>query len=186
MYFGMCNAPAFFQRTMQSDFALFLEKYRENAGQYMDDWWIATADNAEGRALHTEAIHAFLSRCEEKSYYLKASKCKIMRPQITLLGWLVTGEGLCIDPSKVTGILEWPRTLTSVKQVQKTMGVLGYQRPFIRDFAKIARPIVELTKKGTPDKHLKHSFRKSQQHQYWRTLIWNDHSRWKWTHLPMQ
>jgi len=38
-----------------------------------------------------------------------------MRPQITLLGWLVTGEGLRIDPSKVTGILEWPRMLTSVK-----------------------------------------------------------------------
>jgi len=30
------------------------------------------------------------------------------------------------------------------------MGVLGYQRPFIRDFTKIARPIVELTKKSTP------------------------------------
>jgi len=45
---------------MQSDFAPFLEKYRENAGQYMDDWWIATADDTEGRALHTEAIHAFL------------------------------------------------------------------------------------------------------------------------------
>jgi len=152
MYFGMCNAPAFFQRTMWSDFAPFLEKYRENAGQYMDDWWIATADNVEGRALHTEAIHAFLSLCEEKSYYLKASKCEIMRPQITLLGWLVTGEGLRIDPSKVTGISEWPRMLTSVKQVRKTMGVLGYQRPFIRDFAKLARPIVELTKKGTPFK----------------------------------
>jgi len=150
MYFGMCNAPAFFQRTMRSDFALFLEKYRENTGQYMDDWWIAMADDAEGRALHTEAIHAFLSRCKEKSYYLKASKCEIMRPKITLLGWLVTGEGLRIDPSKVTGISEWPRTLTSVKQVRKTMGVLGYQRPFIRDFAKIARPIVELTKKSTP------------------------------------
>jgi len=47
------------------------------------------------------------------------------------------------------GISEWPRTLTSVRQVQKTMGVLGYQRPFIPGFAAIARPIVELTKKGT-------------------------------------
>src|SRR6267142_1111317 len=135
---------------MQSDFAPFLEKYRENAGQYMDVWWIATADDAEGRALHTEAIHAFLSRCEEKSYFLKASKCEIMRPQITLLGWLVTGEGLHIDPSKVTGISKWPRMLTSVRQVQKTMGVLGYQRPFIPGFAVIARPIVELTNKDTP------------------------------------
>jgi len=150
MYFGMCNAPAFFQRTMQSDFVPFLEQYKENAGQYMDDWWIATADDVEGRALHEEAIHAFLATCKEKSYFLKASKCEIMRQQITLLGWLVTSEGLHIDPSKVMGISEWPRTLTSVRQVQKTMGVLGYQRPFILGFAAIAKPIIELTKKGTP------------------------------------
>jgi len=83
----------------------------------MDDWWIAMTDDTEGRALHTEAIHAFLATCKEKSYFLKPSKCEIMQPQITLLGWLVTGEGLCIDPSKVTGISEWPRTLTSVRQV---------------------------------------------------------------------
>jgi len=116
----------------------------------MDDWWIATTDDTEGRALHTEAIHTFLSQCEEKSYYLKASKCEIMWPQIMLLGWLVTGKGLCIDLSKVTGISEWSRMLTSVRQVRKTMGVLGYQRPFIPGFAGITRPIVQLTKKGTP------------------------------------
>jgi hypothetical protein len=61
---------------------------------------------------------------------------------------LVTGEGLCIDLSKVTGISEWPRELTSVRQVCKTLGILGYQHPFIQGFAGIARPIVKLTKKG--------------------------------------
>jgi hypothetical protein len=61
-----------------------------------------------------------------------------MQPQITLLEWLVTGKGLCIDPSKVTGILEWPRMLTTVKQVSKTLGVLGYQHPFIQGCASIA------------------------------------------------
>jgi len=103
MYFGMCNASAFFQRTMQKDFAPFLEQHKEDAGQYMDDWWIATTDDAEGRALHEKAIHAFLSTCEETSYFLKASKCEIMQPQITLLGWLVTGEGLCIVSSPLIG-----------------------------------------------------------------------------------
>jgi len=126
MYFGMCNVPAFFQRTMQSNFTLFLEQYRENAGQYMDNWWIATADDAKGRALHIKAIYAFLLTCEDKSYFLKASKCEIIWSQITLLGWLVMGKGLCIDPLKVVGISEWLRTLTSVRQVQKTMGVLEY------------------------------------------------------------
>jgi len=42
------------------------------------------------------------------------------------------------------------KMLTSVRQVRKTMGVLDYQRPFIPGFAAIAKPIVELTKKGTP------------------------------------
>jgi hypothetical protein len=121
----------FFQRTMQKDFTPFLEQYWENTDQYMDDWWIVTNDNKTGQALHMQAIHDFLDTCERHSYFLKASKCEIMRPQITLLGWLLTGEGLCIDPSKVTDISEWPRMLTSVRQVHKTLGVLGYQHSFI-------------------------------------------------------
>jgi hypothetical protein len=143
MYFGMCNAPVFFQRTMQKDSMPFLEQYRENVDEYTDDWWIATNNDEAGRALHVQAIHDFLDTCKKHSYFLKAFKCKIMQPQITLLGWLVTGEGLYINPSKVTGISEWPRTLTSVRQVHKTLGVLGYQCPFIQGFTS-----VELTKKG--------------------------------------
>jgi hypothetical protein len=104
---------------MRTDFAPFLEQYRDNTGQYMDDWWMATKDDEEGVALHKKMIHTFLATCKEKSYFLKASKCEIMQPQITLLGWLVTGEGLKIDLSKVTGISEWPHMLTSVKQSQE-------------------------------------------------------------------
>jgi hypothetical protein len=69
---------------------------------------------------------------------------------MALLGWLVTGKGLCIDPAKVTGISKWPTTLKNIKEVRKTMGVLGYQRPFIPGFAKQAKIITELTKKGVP------------------------------------
>ena len=71
-----------------------------------------------------------------------------MQPHMALLRWLVTGEGLCIDPAKVTGISEWPTTLRNIKEVRKTMGVL--QRPFIPGFAKWAKIITELTKKGVP------------------------------------
>jgi hypothetical protein len=42
------------------------------------------------------------------------------------------------------------RTLKSVEEVRKTLGVLGYQQPFIQGFASIARPLHDLTKKGTP------------------------------------
>ena len=105
----------------------------------MDDWWVATRDDAEGRELHLEILHAFLKQCEAKSYFLKPTKCQFMQPSMTLLRWLITKEGLHIDPAKVTGISEWPTTLQMVKQVQQTLGVLGYQCPFIRNFAALAK-----------------------------------------------
>ena len=115
MYFGLCNAPPFFQRTIRRDFQEFLDKYKQGkegrGGQYMDDFWMASTGTDEGLSLHKEMIHCFLKLCEKHKYYLKASKCEIMQPQMALLGWLVTGEGLRIDPAKVTGISEWPTTL---------------------------------------------------------------------------
>ena len=67
-----------------------------------------------------------------------------------ILGWLVEDGQIKIDPAKVAGIAEWPRELKTVKEVRRTLGVLGYQRPFIRGFAHIAKPLTELTKKQVP------------------------------------
>jgi len=94
MYFDLCNSPAFFQRTMHCDFAFFLEGHKNNAGQYMDDFWMATKNDKERRALHIQMIHEFLDLCEKHSYFLKLSKCEIIIPSITLLGWCVTEEDL--------------------------------------------------------------------------------------------
>src|ERR1700755_1329095 len=116
----------------------------------MDNWGIAMDATTEGWKLHTKIVHKFLDQMEAKSYYLKASKTKFEQPQMELLGWQVGGDGMRIDLSKVAGIAEWPRELKNVKQVQSTLGVLGYQRPFIRNFAAIARPLHDLTKKDAP------------------------------------
>jgi hypothetical protein len=39
-----------------------------------------------------------------------------------------------------------------VKEVQSTLGVLGFQRPFIPGFADITKPLTNLLKKGMPFK----------------------------------
>lgn len=67
-----------------------------------------------------------------------------------ILGWLVGDGKIRIDPTKVKGISEWPRELKSVAEVRSTLGVLGYQRPFIQGFAAIAKPLTNLTKKDVP------------------------------------
>jgi RNase H-like domain found in reverse transcriptase len=51
---------------------------------------------------------------------------------------------------KRDSLATWPEQLSSVKQVHSTLGIFGYQRPFIRGFANIAKPLTELTKKDTP------------------------------------
>jgi Reverse transcriptase (RNA-dependent DNA polymerase) len=127
MYFGLTNTPPFFQQTMHRDFRLLLQKYPENIGNYMDDWWIATANDKEGRKLHTQIIHEFLDLMEEKSYFLKPKKCQFEKDSMEILGWLVGGGKIQIDPAKVKGISEWPRELKNKEEVRCTLGVLGYQ-----------------------------------------------------------
>ena len=150
MYFGLTNAPPFFQRTMHRDFCALLQKYPDNLGNYMDDWWIATPDGEEGVRLHKEIVHAFLDRMEECSYFLKPKKCQFEKDHMEILGWLVGGGTVRIDPAKVKGISEWPRDLKSVHEVRSTLRILGYQRPFIQGFAAIAKPLTNLTKKDVP------------------------------------
>jgi hypothetical protein len=150
MYFGLCNAPPFFQRTMNRDFRKLLQRYPDELGNYMDDWWVATTDDEEGRTRHKEIVHAFLDRMEECSYFLKPSKCQFERESLTILGWVVGGGHVRIDPAKANGLKEWPRKLKNVREVRQILGLLGYQRPFIRGFAHIAKPLHDLTKKDVP------------------------------------
>ena len=118
----------------------------------MDDLWIVTKRDAAGQKLHEQITHEVLQLLEEKSYFLKLSKCEFGVETMNLLGWQVGNGEIRIDPDKISGIKNWPRTLKSKKEVQIVLGVLGYQRPQIRGFAKITKPLVELTKKKENDK----------------------------------
>jgi len=46
------------------------------------------------------------------------------------------------------GITNWPQELKSVKEVRQILGVLGYQRAFIQDYAQLTKPLNNLLKKG--------------------------------------
>jgi hypothetical protein len=128
MYFGLHNAPLFFQRTMHRDFANLLQQYPQELGNYMDDWWIATTSDKEGRKWHEQIVHAFLDRMEECSYFLKPSKCVFEQDSINILGWIVGQGQVRIDPAKMKGLSEWPRELKMVHDIRQILGLLGYQR----------------------------------------------------------
>ena len=66
------------------------------------------------------------------------------------LGIRLNCHGITIDLSKIKGLTDWPRELKNVKEICKVLGVLGYQHPFIPNFAHFARPLTNLLKKDTP------------------------------------
>src|SRR5579863_6776965 len=67
---------------------------------------------------------------------------------MNFLGIHIKNGEISIDLSKIAGIKEYDKTLKLVKEVQKFLGMVRYQRPFIRDFAKLAKPLTDLTKKN--------------------------------------
>jgi RNase H-like domain found in reverse transcriptase/Integrase zinc binding domain len=123
------------------------DKYPGMLFVYMDDILIAMTDDL---LLHRRIIHDVLNLLEAESFFLKPSKCKFERTSINYLGIVVSNGAISIDPTKRDGLASWPEQLATVKQVRSTLRVFGYQRPFIRGFANIAKPLTKLTKKDVP------------------------------------
>jgi hypothetical protein len=147
MYFGLTNSPATFCRVMNRIFRRLLDKYPLELFVYIDDILIATGNDLQR---HRQIVHEVLDVLEEEDFYLKLSKCAFEQTTLTYLGIVISGDKITIDPAKADGLKNWPRNLTSVKQVRSVLGVLGYQRPFIPNFANIARPLTYLLRKDSP------------------------------------
>jgi RNase H-like domain found in reverse transcriptase/Integrase zinc binding domain/Reverse transcriptase (RNA-dependent DNA polymerase) len=129
---------------MDRIFQKLCNKYPGMIFVYMDDILVATTMN---KALHRQIVHEVLDLLEKELFFLKPSKCKFEQESIDYLGIVVSKGTMRIDPTKQNGLAAWPRKLTSVKQVRSTLGMLGYQRPFIPHFAHLAQPLTQLLKK---------------------------------------
>jgi Reverse transcriptase (RNA-dependent DNA polymerase)/RNase H-like domain found in reverse transcriptase len=149
MLFGLQNSPATFQRCMNRVFAKIMNHYPGKVFVYMDDVLVATGGDVEE---HRRIVREILEMFCQESFFLKLSKCKFEQTSIDYLGIHVEHGTIRIDPTKRKGLSQWPRTLSSVKEVRSTLGVLGYQRPFIPHFAHLAAPLTALLKKGQPFK----------------------------------
>jgi len=147
MFFGMCNSPATFCRAMARMFRPLTNKYPTELFVYVDDILIATTNNTPR---HREIVNEVLDLLAIESYFLRPAKCTFEQARVEYLGVIVEDDKLFPDPKKTAPLRDWPRTLSTVKEVRSILGVLGYQRPFIANYANIARPLVTLTKKDHP------------------------------------
>jgi len=135
MFFGLTNSLATFQRTMNHMFREMKMRYPNKLFVYMDNILIATNDDL---AHHRQIIHEVLDKLEKESYFLRLAKCEFKKDRVDYLGVVISREQIHINPVKVEGLKNWPQQLSTLKQVRLTLGILGYQRPFIPGFAHIA------------------------------------------------
>jgi len=97
-------------------------------------------------------IHDFFDILAKHGLHLKLSKLVFMQPQMDFLGVRISKDGVTIDPAKIAGLRDYPRTLTNLRQARGFLGVAGYHRIFVPNFSTIAAPITRLTSKGVPFK----------------------------------
>jgi hypothetical protein len=141
MPFGLCNAPATFQRCMLSIFSDMVEYFLEI---FMDDFSVF-GDLFDDCLTNLEKV---LSKCEEKNLVLNWEKCHFIVTNGIVLGHIVSSKEIEVDKSKIELIANLP-TPKSVKDVRSFLGHADFYRRFIKDFSVISKPLCNLlTKKN--------------------------------------
>lgn len=136
MPFGLCNAPATFQRCMVGIFSDMIERFLE---VYMGDFSIF-GDSFSQCLHHLELV---LNRCKEKHLTLNWEKCHFMVKQGIVFGHIISNKGIEVDKAKIDVIANLPIP-NSVKDIRSFLGHAGFYRRFVKDFSKIDRPLTTL------------------------------------------
>ena len=163
MPFGLKNAPATFQRLMDN----VLKGLQEDICLvYLDDIVIYSNSLEE----HLLKLTKVFDRLVEANFKLKLEKCQFLKKELKYLGHLITGDGVKPNPDKIDAIRRYPIPQTK-REIKSFLGLLGYYRKFIRDFAKITKPFTKCLKKSAKvelTEEYRNAFKKCQ------TLLTND------------
>ena len=129
MPFGLCNAPAAFQRLMQRVLmGLNPEESPNFLVVYLDDV-LVFSETLEDHLRHLQTV---IKRLEEAGLKRKPAKCQFDRQGVEYLEHIITPDGLKPNPNHVAAVRA------------------SYYWRFIQKFTEIAQPLHQLTKKGVP------------------------------------
>ncbi|XP_045468252.1 uncharacterized protein LOC123676417 [Harmonia axyridis] len=139
MPFGLKNAPATFQRLMNNTLKDYIGKI---CHIYMDDIIIFS----ETVEQHLADIHTILETLMRDDMKIQLDKCHFFKTEIEFLGHIITPEGIKPNPKKLEAVTKLPIPKTP-KEIKSFLGLVGYYRKFIPNFAKIAKPLTACLKK---------------------------------------
>ena len=136
MPYGLCNAPATFQRLMQNCLGELNLTY---ALIYLDDVIVFSRTEEE----HLHRLRVVFAHFLEHGLKLKLSKCHFLQDEITFLGHEISAKGMKPGTANLKAIAEMapPKTYT---EIRRFTGMTGFFRRFIKGYSKIAKTLNDL------------------------------------------
>ena len=136
--FGLRNTPGEFQRFMERCLTGIRD---EICIPYLDDVIVFSKTFEE----HLEHVRTVLRRLREHGIKLKPKKCHLFKREVSCLGRIVSAQGHCPDPSSTEAVVSLKGMHPStVGDVRRLLGLLGYHRQYVKDFSRIAKPLFDL------------------------------------------
>jgi transposase InsO family protein len=145
MPFGLTNAPATFQGFIH-----------HVLGQYLDQFCIAFLDDiliySENVEEHTVHVRTILDTLLQNGLYANLDKCKFHKTSINFLGYIISPDGIAMEPSRVEAVSSWPEP-TTTHALQVFLGFANYYRRFVNGYARIVSPMTNLLRKESQPFH---------------------------------
>lgn len=139
MPMGTKNSPSTFQRLMTH---VLSGIQGIKSFVYLDDIVVYGSTLHD----HNQNLISVFSRLRKYNLKLNPSKCTFLQKEIRYLGHIITNSGVRPNPGLIDAIIKYP-TPKSVKEVVSFLGLAGFYRQFINNFAKIAEPLSSLKNK---------------------------------------
>uniref|UniRef100_A0AAG5CRQ8 RNA-directed DNA polymerase n=1 Tax=Anopheles atroparvus TaxID=41427 RepID=A0AAG5CRQ8_ANOAO len=147
MPFGLKNAPSTFQRVMDN---ILREHIGRKCLVYMDDI-IVFSTSLQENIINLKAVFQTIEKYNLK---IQLEKSEFLKKDVAFLGHIVTPNGVKPNPDKISVIQNWAIP-TKETDLRSFLGVIGYYRKFIKDFAKITKPLTAQLRKGESIAHSK-------------------------------
>ncbi|KAL7304006.1 hypothetical protein TKK_0000475 [Trichogramma kaykai] len=137
--YGLCNAPASFQRLID---ALFGPEFEPHVFGYLDDIIIVTESFDE----HMKWLEIVLTKLRDAGLTVNRKKCDFCCSRVKYLGYVLDSNGLRVDSEKVQPVLRYPAP-TNVKELRRFLGMVGWYARFIPNDSDLKKPLLELLHK---------------------------------------
>lgn len=136
MPFGLKNAPSIFQRALDD---ILREHIGKRCFVYIDDIIIFSKNEED----HIKDIEEIFKTLQDANMKVQLDKSEFFKKEVEFLGFIVSDQGISTNPKKIEAIKNFPEPKT-IKDIRSFLGLSGYYRRFIRDYAKLAKPLTSL------------------------------------------